>query len=631
MRRLLIIVLFANMFCLVGASASAGSTLPIPGLAEQAAAQADRYDPNTDVSPHLVALAKQRLLTLTGDDAAARLVPVPNADGLPSQGKVNILVLPVQFKGQDAELTRSQLEARMFLCPVGSNAPYESLNSYYSRSSRRKLDITGTVLPWYKTTYTRSSLGGDRVKQEATIREAIEYWNAKGKDFSQYDNNNDGTIDYMIVIWTGDSGSLGGPWWPHFTQMGTSSLVVDGKSLHSYTSQTTRGGGWGTPRVTIHETGHALGLPDLYDPESMNAVGPKGGVGGLDMMDKNFGDLNGYYKFLLGWNQPNVVRWGDDQTIKLRAAETSPDAILACVDAEYGSPYSEFFFIEKRLKRGNDLKAPGEGVLIWHIDGALDDSGERFASNNQSTSHKLVRLMEADGKEHIERGYSWWNLEWWKNDAIKVTQADYYGAGKAMGPATTPNTQRYDGDPSGLRISVGSTTNGATTVRVRQAVPTGDTRIALTWGAFPEDIDAHLTGPLADGSRFHVFWDVLGDAGYATLDHDDTTSYGPETVTISNQTEGVYRYSVHDYTNRGSEFSTELAASGATVSVYRSTGLVRTFTVPPGQLGTLWTVFELDGTTITPLNIMSNEYDPGAVLAPPSSSVVKGDVSPSKE
>ena len=63
--------------------------------------------------------------------------------------------------------------------------------------------------------------------------------------------------------------------------------------------------------MTIHETGHALGLPDLYDPEETNGIGPKGGVGGLDMMDMNSGDLNGYFKFLLGWNRPTVVRWGD--------------------------------------------------------------------------------------------------------------------------------------------------------------------------------------------------------------------------------------------------------------------------------------------------------------------------------
>ena len=77
---------------------------------------------------------------------------------------------------------------------------------------------------------------------------------------------------------------------------------------------------------------------------------------------------------------------------------------------------------------------------------------------------------------------------------------------------------------------------------------------------------------------------------------------------------GPYRYSVHDYTNRNSSTSTGLAGSGATVKVFYYDGREYTFNVP-NQPGTVWNVFEINGTTgaITALNQMEFESNPGSV------------------
>ncbi|HAK93573.1 MAG TPA: hypothetical protein DCM87_00825 [Planctomycetes bacterium] len=143
----------------------------------------------------------------------------------------------------------------------------------------------------------------------------------------------------------------------------------------------------------------------------------------------------------------------------------------------------------------------------------------------------------------------------------------------------------------------------------------GETRIVLTWGEVPADLDAHLTGPVPDGSRFWIYYYYLYHpnpwAAYVLLDHDDTTSYGPETITILEQIDGVYRFCVHDFTNGGSTTSTALSNSGALVRVYRDTGLAAMFAVPPNRAGTLWAVFDMSGDTITPLNIMT--FDPTVI------------------
>jgi hypothetical protein len=155
-----------------------------------------------------------------------------------------------------------------------------------------------------------------------------------------------------------------------------------------------------------------------------------------------------------------------------------------------------------------------------------------------------------------------------------------------------------------------TTTKDAT---ISPSLPTGQTRIVLTWGSAPSDLDLHLTGPANDGvSRFHVYFGYENYQDYVKLDYDYQSGYGPETVTIYTQIDGVYRCSVHDYTNRYSSSSTALANSGAQVKVYRGSSLVATYNVP-SQEGTLWTVFELNGNILTPVNAMSYESNSGNI------------------
>ena len=138
-------------------------------------------------------------------------------------------------------------------------------------------------------------------------------------------------------------------------------------------------------------------------------------------------------------------------------------------------------------------------------------------------------------------------------------------------------------------------------------------RVVLSWGEYPSDLDSHMVGPEGNG-KFHVFY-MDKTADNANLDVDDVTSYGPETVTITEKENGVYRYYVHDFTNRRSQNSMQLSDSGATVQIYDGNTLKYTIHVPTGQEGTLWHVFDYNAATgrITLFNTFSYEYDPGNV------------------
>ncbi len=176
---------------------------------------------------------------------------------------------------------------------------------------------------------------------------------------------------------------------------------------------------------------------------------------------------------------------------------------------------------------------------------------------------------------------------------------------------------RYSDSYFNIKIIQGRTIpnqNGS----VSNGVFFGQIRIVLEWGVSPSDLDSHLTGPTMSSSRFHVYYSnkTYNSNGnlYSDLDRDDTDSYGPETTTIYTPCDGIYRFSIHDFTNKNSSSSNALARSGATVKVYFGGTLRYTFNAPL-ESGTLWTVFEYNSVTgiLTSINTMSYQSDPAHV------------------
>lgn len=161
-------------------------------------------------------------------------------------------------------------------------------------------------------------------------------------------------------------------------------------------------------------------------------------------------------------------------------------------------------------------------------------------------------------------------------------------------------------------ISVGDSTTSNQNFSISPQLSASELRIILTWGASPSDLDSHLTGPDDTGSRFHVYFSKKGPFTFgntsAFLDVDDTSSYGPETVTLTAPGLGLYRYSIHDYSNRGSSSSTALAESSARVRVLSgaSDTPLLDVNVPVGQIGNLWTVFEIENNQLRLVNTIGN-------------------------
>lgn len=121
----------------------------------------------------------------------------------------------------------------------------------------------------------------------------------------------------------------------------------------------------------------------------------------------------------------------------------------------------------------------------------------------------------------------------------------------------------------------------------------GTYRIVLTWGENPSDLDSHVQGALSDGSSFHVYYSHKsqydGDTEICNLDVDDTTGYGPETITLIPNTDAPYYYYIYRYSGSGS-----ISTSGAQIKVYSGDTLIATYNAPTDQ-GTsdYWNVFAI--------------------------------------
>ncbi|MBI4581054.1 MAG: M6 family metalloprotease domain-containing protein, partial [Planctomycetes bacterium] len=428
---------------------------------------------NHRVAPHLVQDFQRRLLGANGgpgtpaDPAAANLENAPPPDwqgGLPATGTPKVFVLLVDFSDQPrgAVHTVADVTNKFFGNGNPGSAPYESLRNYYQRASYSQLTIQGTVFDWYRAQYPRSYYEqlGDGPGQETLMMEAMEDADARGHDFTQYDNDGDGTIDALFIKWTGPDNGWANFWWAYqWYWHSYPNYRLDGKKLGKYV--------WSwiadapglpyDPHVDIHETGHLLGLPDLYDYDGR--VGPDGGVGGLDMMDYNWGDHNCFSKYMLGWLTPTEVLSGT-QELALRPSGSAGDCVLTMSGIAPGTLFGEFFMVQYRKRNvGNDpIDFPSDGFLIWHVDSRLDSSGRDFQYDNSYTAHKYMRLMEADGLEEIEKNF-------WAD------AGDFYVPGRSFGPQTLPNSATYAGQSSGVWVD--QLTTPAATMSGRFRVASG--------------------------------------------------------------------------------------------------------------------------------------------------------------
>jgi hypothetical protein len=165
-----------------------------------------------------------------------------------------------------------------------------------------------------------------------------------------------------------------------------------------------------------------------------------------------------------------------------------------------------------------------------------------------------------------------------------------------------PNTYTVEIGANGYSKAYNTVTilgdvNGAYEFSITPVLSADQVRAVLTWGETPSDLDSHLVKKTDGSQDYHIFYNNQRPSNAdANLDTDDTSSYGPETVTINNVNHAsVYTYYVYNYSGGAGSV---LPNSGAKLEVYFG-DQSRTFYVP-NEEGQYWKVFEIVNGEIVP-------------------------------
>jgi len=304
-------------------------------------------------------------------------------------------------------------------------------------------------------------------------------------------------------------------------------------------------------------TGFALGLPPLWNIDTGES-----GVGIFGLMDQGSNNNRGimpapptaYTRIFAGWELPTISSFGDFVSLQKRSEnqlmkipinddeyfliENRNNTIHNGVNLDsmrhamyeasgktnYPSLVEVLFDSTGLIQDENgviisvpnyDVGLPASGLLIWHIDESVIQSGLDDYSVNKNLSRLGVDLEEADGAQDI--GYQsihifndpsagYFGDMWFKgNTQYELANPSMEGLPPAFGPNTYPNTNSHDGSASFIIVD--------------QISSSGDT---MTFSIINSLIKQNY--PISEGTLINTF---LTENGEMILGSDDSLWIAP--------------------------------------------------------------------------------------------------------
>ena len=232
-------------------------------------------------------------------------------------------------------------------------------------------------------------------------------------NFSDYDNDGDGYVDVVVVLYAGvgeaqASYSVPESVWPCQWDMQESydwgcSVIgpfeLDGVIIDRYavfnelegsSNFSTNIDGIGT---FCHEFGHCLGLPDFYNTSG----GFSYGMSSWSIMDHGCYADNGHTPVGYTSYERNFMGWMD-----LTDPVENTQYTMAPLNSENGTSVKvtndanpdEYYLLEYRTRTDWDAYLPGEGILILHVD--YDKQIWENNTPNNYSQHMRMTIIPAD-------------------------------------------------------------------------------------------------------------------------------------------------------------------------------------------------------------------------------------------
>ncbi|HOD40126.1 MAG TPA: M6 family metalloprotease domain-containing protein, partial [Candidatus Wallbacteria bacterium] len=353
----------------------------------------------------------------------------------PAVGEHKTLALLVDFDDKPYYGVNAGKRSREYFEDILFDESRNSMNRYYKQVSGGAMSFGGKVLKvdagegagayWYRSLKPYSFWGNDVEAFETIDSPDISYLasevieNAsRHVDFSSFDADRDGVISpyelHIIILHSGsgqersaDSSDI----WSHRSTLDTAvkagGVIIENYMLLAHDSPL---------GVFCHETGHDLGLFDIYDTFSGSSV-----LGGWSLMDR--GAWNGifpkspgavpsfpsaYERAALGWIEPYAAGSARSE-LYLKSASSGKKItrlngydVADAVKIEVpGTGGSEYLLFENRHKMPNtfDDDAPPllkreNGVLAYHVNEKMPDRTSYQYANDSRNSFYRVNIAQ---------------------------------------------------------------------------------------------------------------------------------------------------------------------------------------------------------------------------------------------
>jgi M6 family metalloprotease-like protein len=386
--------------------------------------------------------------------------------------------------------------------------PNGSVADYIDEVSYGQVAVTGEVVDWYNA----GSYPGGWFDFE-TILPDID----ATVDFSQFDGNNDGVVDAVVFIRSGngeeDSQDPNDIWsYAYIYPSGSGPGPFDGMMVSTWnTSPETRPlrdpsfplnfsgeDSLNHTRVFCHELCHNLGLPDMYDYDAKLDVSTYttpnddndhpfvnwcimgyGGYGLMSLKGAIPTHLNGWNKARMGWVEP-ISLYGTHEDLVIYDIETHSENSLYKIPIdpvngeyfllEYRNPQSTGKFdkidsdfsvwLWPRLSFGSDPL--DRGLMITHVDDNLTGDYWRLNYGTPTYDHYSLTIEDAGYTASFDytnnpEGDLTDSAHWWypyESRKAALFSSEVPGQDE-FSPSTDPSSDGYNG-PSGVIVRVDS-------------------------------------------------------------------------------------------------------------------------------------------------------------------------------
>lgn len=420
-------------------------------------------------------------------------------------GTYFVPVIPIAYSDVPVQYPNDEFQAVLFGTTPPFGRPY-TLKTFYEELAHGRIELNGVIFPPYQhdqtaayvtdgckgvtipgaTSCPRPNSQNRMGQMLIALLDAVSTGPGGDTVWSAFDNDgpdglpnsgdDDGYVDFVtflqpevggectnstgiwshrwfISIWNGNS--------PYVTQTprrNAQGQPIPGQFLlvRDYTIQSQRGGASGCASGSImgvgtvaHETGHAFGLPDLYDTSGQTwGIGDWSLMGlGNQVTQMSPASYDPWSLFELGWATVALLE-------ESRTVTTGPRLLTDTLFlAQAASAPQQFVLVENRQAVLSDSAQMGPGVLarqkmpgllLWHIDQAKILAGLSANTVNNGPTHG-VALLQADGLNDLRARRNRGDM----GDPFPGSSGN-----TRFGILTNPAARDYQGMPFGFAVDL---------------------------------------------------------------------------------------------------------------------------------------------------------------------------------